>query len=94
MTLGAAFAGTGYLSLAFAPTMFAALAAYALLVGPGIAMFGNFASSLLAGGWFPASRGRAVGLANVSLFVALMPLVGQPLIAHHGLRAFYLFLRC
>lgn len=92
MTLGAVLSTAGYVAIAFAPSMAVVLTAFALLVGPGAAMTGNFPASLLAGGWYPEKRGQAVGIVNVPLFVSILPVVGYSIISQFGLTAFYLFL--
>jgi len=92
MLAGATLSALGYLAVAFAPNMMTALAAYALLVGPGIALFGPLPASMLAGDWFPGGRGRAVGLANMPVLVAVIPLIGLTVISRYGLPAFYMCL--
>ncbi len=92
MAIGVALSATGYLALAFAPNMTIALAAYAVLVGPGVAMFGPLPSSMLASNWFPHNQGKAVGVANVPLFVALVPLLAVAVIQRQGLSALLLWL--
>lgn len=90
MLLGAALSGVGYGVLAVAPTMLVALAAFGLLIGPGIAMCGPLPASMLAGGWLAENRGRAVGIANMPLFVALLPLAALELIGRFGLSGLFL----
>jgi len=90
MAAGVVLSGAGYVALAFAPNLLVAQAAFGLLIGPAVTLFGPFASSMLASNWFPARRGQAVGVANVPLFVALVPLAGAVVIQHHGLAVFYL----
>jgi MFS family permease len=92
MLVGLLLSATGYGVLAWAPSIGIALAAFAGLVGPGIALAGALPASLLAGGWYPERRGRAVGLANMPVLVALVPLAGAAMIAAQGLEAFYLLL--
>jgi len=92
MMTGTILSGMGYVALALAPSMPAALFAFALLVGPGVALFGSLPVSLLAGGWYPEARGRAVGLANMPVLVSLAPLIGLAVIQDHGMPGFYLVL--
>lgn len=92
MTIGAVLSGLGYLVLAFAANIGTTLAAFGLLIGPGVSMFGPFPASMLASGWYPRHRGRAVGIANTPLFVALVPLLGVTLIRSFGLSPFFLCL--
>jgi MFS family permease len=92
MLLGLLLSATGYVALAFAPSMLLALVAFAALVGPGVAMLGPMPASILAGSWIEHRRGLAVGLVNVPLLVAVVPLIGLAVISDHGLPAFYLLL--
>lgn len=92
MTFGVVMSGAGYAALAFSPSMLATLGISALLIGPGAACFGSIPSSILASRWFPEAQGRALGIVNVPLFVALVPLLGIALIERLGLSAFYLCL--
>lgn len=92
MLLGLSLSGLGYVALAFAPSITLALAAFGLLVGPGLALFGPLPASLLASSWITHRRGFAVGLVNVNALVMVVPLVGAAIIARHGLAALYLCL--
>jgi MFS transporter, MCT family, solute carrier family 16 (monocarboxylic acid transporters), member 10 len=92
MLTGVLLSAVGYLVLAFSPNMGSALAAAALLIGPGAGLFGSIPASVLASGWYPKARGRALGIANVPLFIALVPLLGLGIIERFGLCAFFLSL--
>lgn len=92
MMIGVVLSAAGYLALAFAPTMAIALAASALLIGPGTALFGALPASVLASGWYPQAQGRALGITNVPLFVALVPLLGLFVIERFGVGNFFLCL--
>jgi len=92
MLLGISLSGAGYLLIAFAPDFWLALAAYGLLIGPGLAMSGPLPVSVLANNWFQPRPGRAVGFVNMPLLVALLPILGQLVIEQGGLRALYLAL--
>ena len=92
MTIGVVLSAFGYLALAFAPSMLSALCIAALLIGPGAGLFGSIPSSILAGGWYPDARGRALGIANIPLFIALVPLLGLLVIERFGLSSFFLCL--
>lgn len=92
MIIGAMLSAAGYLVLAFAPTMAIVLAATALLIGPGAALFGIISASVLASGWYPQAQGRALGIANVPLFTALIPLPGLFIIERFGVGNFFLCL--
>jgi len=90
MVAGAMLSVLGYLLLANAPNIEIVLAAFGLLIGPGVAMSGPLAASVLASNWFPDAQGRAIGVANVPLLVAIVPLVGQAVIGPRGLQTFFI----
>jgi len=92
MTIGVVLSAAGYLALAFAPTIAIVLAASALLIGPGAALFGALPASVLVSGWYPQAQGRALGIANVPLFIALIPLLGLFVIERFGVGSFFLCL--
>ncbi len=92
MILGALLSGVGYVLLAVAPSMPVVLLAYALPIGIGLAMFGPFPSSVLASNWFPHNPGLALGVANMPLLVAVVPMAGLAVIGAYGLSGFYLAL--
>jgi cyanate permease len=92
MTIGTLISGVGYALLAIAPSMPVVLLLYALPIGVGLAMFGPFPSSVLASNWYRHNPGPALGIANMPLMVALLPMVGMVVIRDHSLAAFYLTL--
>jgi len=92
MTIGTLLSAVGYALLAVAPSITVVLLLYALPIGIGLAMFGPFPASVLASNWFSRNPGPALGVANVPLFVAVLPIVGMTLIRDHGLAFFYLVL--
>jgi cyanate permease len=92
MIMGAVISGVGYALLSVAPNMGTVLLLYAVPLGIGLAMFGPFPSSVLASNWYPHNPGPALGIANMPLLVALLPMVGLVVIRDHGLATFYLIL--
>ncbi len=92
MLIGLILSGFGYVALAFAPNIYVVLAAFGLLIGVGIAMFGPFPSSVLASNWFQPNAGSALGFVNMPVLVALVPLLGVALIKSQGLPTFFLAL--
>jgi MFS family permease len=92
MMLGATLSCTGYALLAAAPDMVTVLLLYALPIGLGTAMLGSFPSSVLASNWNAQNPGPALGITNMPLLLALLPMVGLALIQDHGLGSFYLTL--
>lgn len=83
---------TGYVALAFAPSMIFALLACALLIGPGTAFLASLPPAVLVGGWYPDTRGRVMGITYLPLLVTLTPLIGVYIIKLGGLTMFYLSL--
>ena len=92
MLTGLTLSGLGYVALAFAPNIYVVLAAFGLLIGIGIAMFGPFPASVLASNWFQPNAGGALGFVNMPVMVALVPLLGVALIKTQGLPTFFLAL--
>ncbi|MEC3948194.1 MFS transporter [Sphingobium sp. HWE2-09] len=92
MIIGALLSTCGYALLAVAPSMTAVLLLYALPIGVGLAMFGPFPASILASNWYPNNPGPALGVANMPVLVAVLPMVGLALIRDYGLSGFYLTL--
>ncbi|ANI79682.1 MULTISPECIES: MFS transporter [Sphingobium] len=90
MVAGALLCCAGYGLLSIAWNMPVVLAAYALLVGPGVGLSGTLPASLLASGWFPEARGRAIGLTTMPVVIAAAPMAGLALIQNFGLPGLYL----
>lgn len=92
MMTGALLCGSGYLAAALATNIVALLLAYALLVGPGIAMLGIAVPTSLVANWFVLGRGKAIGIVNMPIAVALVPPVTAALLPWLGLSGVYLVL--
>lgn len=90
MLLGILISAAGYVMLAFAPSILVVLIAYALPIGMSVALFGSLPCAVLASNWFQPNPGRAIGFVSMPLLVALVPLVGLPVIEHAGLTVFFL----
>lgn len=84
--IGATLIGFGFTASAFAPSLLVFLGAYTLLVGTGVAMMGPLAAATLANNWFHNKRGVAIGIVNIPLLVAVMPIVFSYSIANIGWR--------
>ncbi|MCP1471665.1 MFS family permease [Sphingobium sp. OAS761] len=82
----------GYAALSIAPSLPLALMAYALLLGPGVGLAGTLPSSMLASGWYPHARGRAIGVTTMPVVLAITPIAGVAIITRFGLPAFFLTL--
>ncbi len=91
MLLGAALGVAGFLMLALTHSYPLYLAAYGLLIGPGMAI-GVILPGTLVTRWFAVNRGKALGLVNTPIGMALMPLAINWLLQKHGLTASYLAL--
>lgn len=93
MMAGALLGVAGWAALAaivsFAPSLWLVLLAFALLVGPAAGLSGVLASSLLAGGWAPQARGRAIGIVTMPIMLGVLPLVGGVVIRTFGLAPFF-----
>lgn len=89
MTAGAIMAGCGFVMLALSSSIVVFLLAFGLFIGPGVALAGTLPVSLLAGGWYPEARGRAVGLVTMPVMLSLMPMIGVVLIEHFAIEGFY-----
>ena len=92
MSIGVVISLFGYLALAFAPSITFAIAACALLIGPGAALFAALPPAVLASGWFPHAQGRVMGIAYLPLFVTILPIWGVGIIERYGLPAFFITL--
>jgi len=92
MIIGAILCCMGYAVLSIAPDMTTVLLAYGLLVGPGVGLSGTLPASVLASGWYPGARGRAIGISTMPVLLAITPIAGVALIQRYGLPGFYLAL--
>ena len=90
MTIGTLVSGSGYALLAIAPNIQIVMLVYAIPIGAGLAMFGPFPASVLASNWYRHSPGVALGIANMPLLVAVLPIMGSIIIRDHGLAWLYL----
>jgi len=89
---GAMLCSAGYALLSVSHDIVAALAAYALLVGPGVGLSGTLPAIMLVSGWFPNARGRATGIATMPVVLALAPIVGMTAILNFGLPGFFVLM--
>lgn len=92
MMAGAVMSAAGYALLAVTDTVAAYLAAYGLLVGPGLALVATVSPATLVTRWFDQGRGRALGLVHMPIMVAAMPLACAAVLASAGLAATYMML--
>jgi cyanate permease len=92
MVAGALMCCSGYALLSVAHDIGLALAAYALLLGPGVGLSGTLPAIMLVSGWFSHARGRATGTATMPVVLALTPVIGLAAIVHLGLDGLFLVL--
>lgn len=92
MTIGTLISGCGYAFLSIAPNIQVVMLLYAIPIGVGLAMFGPFPSSVLASNWYRHRPGVALGIANIPLLVAVLPIVGSIIIRDYGLASLYMTL--
>jgi MFS family permease len=90
MIAGALLNGGGYIALSFVHDIFALLAIYAILIGPGFTLLGVIPCTALVSNWFVSGRGRALGIINMPFGNALLPLVFAQLVVGQGLRVSFL----
>lgn len=86
MMSGATFAAIGYGGLAFAPDIRLFLLLCVVPVGLGVALLGVIPASNLVCNWYVRHQGRALGIANMPLFIFLFPFLSAALVHHFGLR--------
>ena len=90
MLSGAALNALGYVLLAYAPSIYAVLAIYTFVVGPGVCLLGVIPSSTLINNWFAAGRGRALGFVNTPAFVSLFPIITASMVQALDLRGVFI----
>lgn len=92
MSVGVVTSMSGYLALAYAPSMPVVLAACVLLIGPGTALYAALPPAVLASRWHPYDRGKVMGITYLPLFVTIFPVLGVEIIQQYGLTSYYLSL--
>lgn len=86
MIAGALFSVAGYVLLGFAPSFPFYIAAFAALLGPGMAVAVVMPNTLVTR-WYTANRGKALGFVCTPVVVALVPLLTAWVLQARGLRA-------
>lgn len=89
MMVGALLMTGGFALLAVAPGFGFFLLAYALFLGPAMALNATFIPTALVTRWFNTKRGRALGFVNMPLLAAAMPPLLALLMTRYGLSAAY-----
>lgn len=92
MIAGALLCSAGYATAALAPDILVLLIAYGLMIGPGVALLGLSVPTTLVSNWFVEGRGKAIGIVNMPIAVALVPPIMALLLPQLGLSATYMVL--
>ena len=90
MMAGALFSAAGYLLMAHVQSIYAMLACYALLIGPGFCLIGVIPCTHVVSNWFISERGKAIGLVNMPIGNMIMPVVAAMMLQSIGLRSVFL----
>lgn len=85
MTIGVLMNAAGYALIAQSRDIHVLLGSFVLLIGPGFCLFAIIPCTAIIGNWFVAGRGKALGIANMPIGNAVMPLVAAYVLSHHGL---------
>jgi MFS family permease len=92
MITGACLSAAGYALVSSVSSMTSVLLCYGLLIGPGAALLGGMLPSALVSNWFETGRGRALGIVNMPLLVAIAPLASSWILKQWGLSAVFIVL--
>lgn len=88
MIVGAALSTAGFAVLALTASYPLYLAAFGLLLGPGMAV-GVILPATLVTRWYAVNRGRTLGIVTTPVIIAVMPVVASWMLQHYGLPATY-----
>ncbi|MDE8653095.1 MFS transporter [Novosphingobium album (ex Liu et al. 2023)] len=87
LLLGAAIAlAAGWLIMGLTASFPLYLIAYGLFLGPSMAIGGSVLPPTLITRWFNRNRGLVIGIAHMSVVIAIMPVAANWLIEHYGLQ--------
>jgi MFS family permease len=92
MIAGACLSAIGYGLVSSATSMTSVLICYGLLIGPGAALLGGMLPSALVSNWYEAGRGRALGIVNMPLLVAVAPVASSWILVQWGLATVFVAL--
>ncbi|WP_313805950.1 MFS transporter [Sphingobium sp.] len=84
--IGLTLNASGYFLLTQVHDIRLFLAVYALMIGPGLALAGVVPCTAIISNWFVAGRGKALGIINIPLGNALLPLMSAALLIAFGLQ--------
>lgn len=80
MALGILLNTSGYLLLRWTSSIYEMLAIYALLIGPGFSLFSVVPCTTIISNWFDAGRGRALGIINMPVGNAILPIAAAAML--------------
>jgi MFS family permease len=92
MAVSGALMALAWLVLAFAQSYWLLLLAYALLLGPAMAVGGSVLPPTIVTRWFQRHRGLAIGIVHLPIVVTIMPLAASLVIGQFGVTALFLAL--
>jgi len=93
MITGAAFNALGFLLLAYADNLTEVLLIYGGVVGSAGCLMGVIPSPTLVGRWFEqGTRGKALGLTMMPMFIFIAPPIAAFMIEHGGRHLLFLFM--
>lgn len=81
---GIAMNAAGFAALTLVHGIFPFLAIYGLLIGPGFALAGVVPCTAIISNWFVEGRGKALGIINMPLGNAVMPLLAAAMVVEVG----------
>lgn len=84
--IGLTLNASGYFLLTIVHDIRLFLAIYALMIGPGLALAAVVPCTAIISNWFVTGRGRALGIINIPLGNALLPLLSAALLISYGLQ--------
>src|SRR5690606_3019468 len=92
MGFGAVISVIGNLVVAKADNFTAVLLTYGFLLGPAACLLGPLAAATLVSRWFEKDRGKALGMANMAVFMLVSPPVAAYLLIQGGREMLFLVL--
>lgn len=90
MAVGIVMNAAGLAVPSLTESIYVLLASYLLLVGPGFCLFAIIPCTTIIGNWFVTGRGKALGLANIPIGNAIMPVAAAMVLSAAGLSATFL----
>lgn len=90
MAAGILLNATGFLLLHWTSNIYALLAIYALLIGPGFSLFSVVPCTTVVSNWFVSGRGKALGIINMPLGNAVMPIAAAAMLTATSLPVTFL----